>query len=97
VSSKSRRRSPRSAKQRNSNLDNLRQLPPTGPNCLCCRGKGVLPPARINGEPVGLPGMVDGPTLLQCCEPCITALAFGGSHAHPHPCDVGRILGGITN
>lgn len=58
-------------------------LPGPGSNCLCCSNKGVLFAANLDGRPVGIPGMVDGPTVLQCCEQCVAALFLGGSHPHP--------------
>jgi len=58
------------------------QAPESGAGCLCCRNNGVLPEAAIKGQPVGIPGMVDGDAILQCCEECIGALAFGGTHPH---------------
>ncbi|GJJ24105.1 hypothetical protein [Mycolicibacterium mageritense] len=55
--------------------------PPSGDACLCCRGRGVLPTAEVNGQPLG-PTAVDGNTILQCCEKCVAALFFGGTHPH---------------
>lgn len=58
-------------------------LPLPGEACLCCANNGVLPAANLNGQPVGIPGMVDGPTVLHCCEQCVAALFLGGTHPHP--------------
>lgn len=58
-------------------------LPTSGSECLCCNNNGVLPAAKLDGRAVGLPGMVDGPTVLQCCEQCVAALFLGGTHPHP--------------
>ena len=58
-------------------------LPLSGETCLCCSNRGVLPPAKLDGQLVGIPGMVDAPTVLQCCETCVAALFFGGTHPHP--------------
>lgn len=69
--------------------------PARGDGCLCCRNKGVLPPAELNGKPVGIPGLVDSSSIVQCCDQCIYALFLGGGPgAHPHELDVPRILGG---
>lgn len=67
-------------------------MPASGDGCLCCRNRGVLPAAEVNSKPVGIPGMVDGATILKCCAQCIEALFFGGSH--PHTLDVAGIVGG---
>lgn len=56
--------------------------PPSGPACLCCANHGVLPPASLGGHPLSST-LVSGPTILQCCEDCIAALFFGGTHPHP--------------
>jgi hypothetical protein len=48
-----------------------------GETCICCRNNGVLPTAS------GIPGVVDKDTILGCCEECIAALFFGGTHPHP--------------
>jgi hypothetical protein len=61
----------------------LPPLPVSGEGCLCCTNRGVLPPAELNGQPVGITGLVDGPTVLQCCEQCVAALFLGGTHPHP--------------
>jgi hypothetical protein len=58
-------------------------LPASGQACICCTNRGVLPAAKIDGQPVGIVGMVDGPTVLQCCEKCVAALFFGATHPHP--------------
>ncbi|TKV35302.1 hypothetical protein CFA71_24560 [Mycobacteroides abscessus subsp. bolletii] len=67
------------------------EAPKSGPGCLCCRNLGVLPESTVNGQPVGIPGMIDGDAILQCCEACMGALAFGGTH--PHELDPSISLG----
>jgi hypothetical protein len=60
-------------------------LPRSGEACLCCRNHGKLPPAELNGKPVGMvgmPGMVDGDTIKRCCDQCVAALFFGATHPH---------------
>ena len=45
------------------------ELPAPGSDCICCANRGVLPAAEIAGEAVaGMPGLVDGSTVLKCCE-----------------------------
>ena len=75
-------------------MTTLDDLPPSGEQCICCRNNGVLPAAQIDGQPVGIPGMVDGATVTRCCENCVAALFLGGSH--PHQLDTTRILGGAS-
>lgn len=71
------------------------ERPTPGDACLCCRNKGVLPPAELNGQPVNVPGLVDSETIQQCCDECIDAMFLGGGpSAHPHELDVPGILGG---
>lgn len=69
------------------------KTPPSGDACLCCRNSGVLPVAKLSGQPVNMPGLVDSKTVLQCCNQCIGALFLGGTH--PHPLDAQRIIGGV--
>lgn len=69
------------------------RLPAPGDDCLCCRNRGVLPPAVIGGQEVGRAGMVDSQTALQCCDKCLFGLFLGGGpSAHPHELDVQGIL-----
>lgn len=67
--------------------------PKPGKGCLCCRNKGVLPPAELDGKPAGVPGLVDGQTALKCCDDCLYGLFLGGGPAaHPHEIDVQGII-----
>jgi hypothetical protein len=66
-----------------NNANAVDDLPQSGEDCICCRNHGILPAATLDGRPsVNMAGLVDGATILQCCEPCVGALFFGGVHPH---------------